>query len=67
MDFGDTQMMQQEEKDTAINNFLEATHLNYSCTLLNTRDGCRQDYVMPEVHTTNSMPNYSIISNNQSN
>jgi hypothetical protein len=38
-------------------NFLEGTNFNYSCTPLNTLDGCRQDYVMLEVHTDNSIQN----------
>jgi hypothetical protein len=50
--------------NTATNNFLEGTNFNYSSTLLNTPGGCRQDYVMPEVHMANPMPNipsYSIL------
>jgi hypothetical protein len=43
--------------NTATNNFLEGTNFNYSCTPLNTPICCRQDYIMPEVRTANSMPN----------
>jgi hypothetical protein len=43
--------------NTTTNNFLEGTNFNYSCNPLNTPGGHRQDYIMPEVHTANSMPN----------
>jgi hypothetical protein len=43
--------------NTATNNFLEGINFNYSCIPLNTLCSCRQDYLMPKVHTTNSMPN----------
>jgi hypothetical protein len=43
-----------------INNFLEGTNFNYSCTPLNTPGGCRQDYVMLEIYTANSMSNIYI-------
>jgi hypothetical protein len=43
--------------NTATNNFLKVTNFNNSYTPLNTPGGCRQDYVMPEIHTANPMPN----------
>jgi hypothetical protein len=39
------------------NYFLEGINFNYSYTPLNTPGSCRQDYVMLEVHTANSIPN----------
>jgi hypothetical protein len=37
--------------NTVINNFSEGINFNYTCTFLNTPGGCKQNYVMPEVHT----------------
>jgi hypothetical protein len=43
--------------NTATSNYLEGTNYNYSCTPLNDPGVCKQDYVMPEIRTANSMPN----------
>jgi fructose-1,6-bisphosphatase len=48
--------------NTATNNFLEGTNFNYSCIPLNTPGCCRQDYVMPEIHTANPMLNIFLCS-----
>jgi hypothetical protein len=57
MDFGNVIGKESIYLNIVINNLLEGVCFNYSCTPLNTLGGCRQDYVIPEVHTGNSMPN----------
>jgi hypothetical protein len=43
--------------NTATSNYLEGTNYNYSYTPLNNPGACKQDYVMTEIRTANSMPN----------